>query len=228
MRTSNIILLSLFLLICVSALSLALTVRYKTDHDLSTWTIEKERGADRLPSLSEIVIKNSRNVQIQHGDSNSISWNAPRSEAASIYTLEGNVLSVHDSISPGVIITTTRLDKIRFVNEDHCSITNYDLDSLSVVWTPDSASKNYYDDQSLQLMNCNIQRLRLEGQNIGSIQMIFCKVPGLWMYRSDNAMDLNLDHSSVGWIKGSWKGSLSLSMDSTTAQNGIQNIEPLK
>lgn len=234
MRTSNIILLSVFLLACVSALSLALTARYKVNHHLYTTVDRGSTVSLSLSPFSEVFIENEDNVTIRKGDVNSISWQGAQHDSAAIFSVDRGVLSLHDTISGHneVVVTATSLDKVRLHHADQCAINGFNQDSLSVFWIPRDTSGNDRQNTALEIDSSDIQRLRLEGRPVisvltdnlmgeNTVSISHSHIAGLWFYSPDN-LDITLDNTSLGWIRGYWGGDVRLSMDAASSQVNVQ------
>lgn len=235
MRTSNIILLSVFLLACVSTLGVALTVRYKINHHLYVAVhVDNNNVSMSLSPFSAVVLENGDDVTIRKGNVNSISWKGVPRDSAAIFSVDRGVLSLHDSISGDkeIVVTTTSLDKVRFHKTDQCTIRGFSQDSLSFFWIPRDTSGNDRQNTTLDIDSSDIQRLRLEGRPVisvlkdnlmgeNTVSISHSHIAGLWFYSPDN-LNITLDNASLGWIRGYWGGDVHLSMDAASSQVNIQ------
>lgn len=229
MRTSNIILLSLFLLVFGTAAALAITLRYKIDHHLYDKLNDKEPDSMEgvsinmpLSPFSEIVLDAYPGTIIRKGDANSIRWIRFKGVSAPPYILSGDSLVLRpqtgDPYAANVTITVQDLRSIRLRSVSNCKIVGFKQDSLTIY------GESLGDDDSVQSMDLKRLQLTLDGNK--TLVLSNSAVGGLWLDLKNDA-GLSLENARMGWIKGRWKGDISLTADSATLQNGIGKIEAI-
>jgi hypothetical protein len=226
MRTSNIILLSLLLLIFGTAAAMTLTMRYKIIHHL--YDEKQAPAADKmtvtpLSSFSKIVIDADEDVTIRQGNINSIGWT--KNEGVAVIC-QGDSLVIRDTAGSSTrldnaTITVQNLSAIRLKRSGGCTIEGLRSDSLAIC----AGQKGY--KANITLDSSSLKRLHLDVSGSDAFILSNSMVDGLWLDLKDDA-ELSLENARMGWIKGRWNGGISLKVASATLQNGIQKIEPLK
>jgi hypothetical protein len=216
MRTSNIILLALALVICATVTALAVTIRVKVDHHSYTKLIPAEGDLTEVPlgTFSIIAVDNLNDVNIEQGSENRIRLPKDKDRVPS-YRLQGDTLKVWSEGRGTARFVVRDLRGLSLLHMGQCNLTGIKGDSLVI-----RADGN----GSTSLDSCDLGGLRLSG-SWGPIELTNSRFANL---NIDTAGIVTLQNDHIGQIEGRWDEQGSLQIDAATLHNGIQKIERIQ
>ena len=219
MRTSNIILLALALVICATVTALAVTLRVKADHHSYTQLIPADDDLKdiSLGTFSTILVDNMSDVNIRQGNANLLRLSKQKEKETS-YRLQGDTLSIWSAGSGSVRIVVQDLRALSLMHMGECNLSGVKGDSL-FVHTDGSGNTG--------LDSCALGSLHLGGAQAGGFSLSNSTFKTLWSDIDSTAI-LSLQNDRVERIVGKWGGEGSLQIDAATLRNGIQKIEHIQ
>lgn len=217
MKTSNKILLTLFVLVLGTATALALSLRIRVDNGWGTTKANDENYLKDVPlgAFTCLVVDNFNDLNIRQGDSNSIKVVAKRTGPA-YYSLSGDTLKIDGSQGQdfGVEVVVKNLQYVRMKNADRINFSRINTDSLLV------ESNGGY----VELDSTGIGHLGLAISSGTECNLTNSQCANLWLDMKGDQTTLHCKHDALGAISGKWADDISLDLDAATLGNGISKI----
>lgn len=217
MRTSNIILLALALVICATVTALAVTLRVKVDHHSYAKLIPADDDLKDIPlgTFSTILVDNMNDVNIRQGNRNMIRL-SKQTEKETSYRLQGDTLKIWSMGGGSVRIVVQDLRVLSLMHMGECNLSNIKGDSLFVHADGSGATT---------LDSCVLDRLHLTGIPSGGVTLSNSTSKTLWANLDSAGGVVTLRNDRIEQLIGGWRDDGSLSIDGATLRNGIQKIE---
>jgi hypothetical protein len=218
MKTSNKILLILFVLVLGTVTALALSLRIRVDHGWGTAKASDDQPYFKevpLGTFTRLSIENYSDLNIRQGDSNSIRVVAKK-EGTPFYTLSGDTLKVDGGHGQdfGVVLVVKDLKYVRLKNSDRINFSHLRSDSLRL-----ESNGGYIELDSNSVVHLGIAIT--EGTNF---QLTNSECPNLYLDMKGDETALHCKNDKLGAVSGKWENDISLELDAATLGNGISKI----
>lgn len=222
MKTSNIILLTLFLFVLATVTAMAIGLRVKEDNGwyTSKGTTEESFGDMPLGTFSMIEAEGLDNVTIKQGGDNRIHL-PTENKYRPQFQVVGDTLKLwatNKKEDQDVMVTVKGLNMISLRHVQDCSLLRYKGDSLSIV---DDGWGNIHIDTT------EFRAIRVDGGQGAHVFLSSTACATLWP-ELDSSSVLSLENVRVRVIRGHWNGDASLQLDAATLRNGIEHIEHIR